>query len=89
MLLIDCPYCGLRDEREFRYGGPAAVVRPEGADLKQWTQYLYWRPNVAGEQIERWLHTSGCQRWLEVRRDISTNVILAVCDGTPDPGIVG
>ena len=28
MMHIPCPHCGLRDEEEFCYGGPAHVVRP-------------------------------------------------------------
>jgi heterotetrameric sarcosine oxidase delta subunit len=91
MLRIDCPHCGVRDETEFRFGGETAVVRPSGSDYGDWTRYLYWRRNVAGEQSERWLHVSGCLRWLEVRRDTRTNTILAVREansvtaGTPPP----
>jgi heterotetrameric sarcosine oxidase delta subunit len=85
MLRIACPYCGLRDETEFRYGGAAGVVRPTVFETAAWVHYLYWRPNPVGEHAERWLHVSGCRRWLEVRRDTLTNAILAVRDGTPIP----
>lgn len=91
MLRIDCPHCGVRDETEFRFGGEAGVVRPSGSDCGDWARYLYWRRNVVGEQSERWLHVSGCLRWLEVRRDTRTNTILAVREassvtaGTPPP----
>ena len=29
MLHIKCPYCGLRSQNEFSYGGDATVKRPE------------------------------------------------------------
>ena len=81
MLRIDCPNCGLRDETEFSVGGETGLVRPSGADSGEWARYLYWRRNVVGEQVERWLHVSGCLRWLEVRRDTRTNTILSVGKG--------
>ena len=28
MLLINCPYCGVRDESEFHYDGEAHIARP-------------------------------------------------------------
>ena len=68
----------MRDETEFRFGGETGVVRPSSSDSGDWARYLYWRCNVVGEQVERWLHVSGCLRWLEVRRDTRTNTILAV-----------
>ena len=30
MLRIECPFCGLRDEPEFAYGGESQVTRPAG-----------------------------------------------------------
>jgi heterotetrameric sarcosine oxidase delta subunit len=89
MLRLNCPHCGLRDESEFRYGGAAGVARPIGTERADWVRYLYWRRNPAGEHTELWLHASGCRRWLEVRRDTRTNVILAVREGTPDEGVAG
>jgi heterotetrameric sarcosine oxidase delta subunit len=85
MLRIACPYCGLRDETEFRYGGAAGITRPTVTNPEAWAHYLYWRPNPVGEHVERWLHVSGCRRWLEVRRDTRNNIILDVRDGTPMP----
>ena len=32
MLLIPCPWCGPRDETEFRYGGQAGIVTPPDPD---------------------------------------------------------
>ena len=83
MLRIDCPYCGVRDETEFRFGGETGVVRPSGSNCGDWTRYLDWRRNVVGEQVERWLHVGGCLRWLEVRRDTRTNTILSAREARP------
>jgi len=85
MLRLKCPYCGLRDETEFRYGGEArGTSRPTMAEPTLWARYLYWHHNPAGVHLERWLHVSGCRRWLVVRRDTRTNAILAVQDGAAD-----
>ncbi|MFF0015064.1 sarcosine oxidase subunit delta family protein [Streptomyces sp. NPDC005374] len=81
MLLIPCPWCGPRDESEFRYGGQAHVPYPESpADLsdEEWAQYLFFRANPRGPFAERWSHAAGCRRWFNAVRDTSTNEILTV-----------
>ena len=48
MLLIDCPYCGTRDQSEFSYGGEAHIVRPLKPDSlsdEEWADYLFMRTN--------------------------------------------
>ena len=91
MLRIPCPYCGVRDEPEFVFGGPAHVVRPPAnSDDLTWTQYLYERDNPAGPHLERWSHAYGCGRWFNVARDTLTHVILAVYPmGAPPPDLSG
>ena len=32
MLLVPCPWCGPRDEIEFRYGGQAGIAYPTDPD---------------------------------------------------------
>jgi sarcosine oxidase subunit delta len=80
MLRIPCPYCGVRDEPEFVFGGPANLIRPvaDSTDA-EWTDYLFNRDNLKGIQWERWLHAHGCERWLIVSRDTSTHEIHSVC----------
>ena len=70
MLRIDCPWCGPRDEVEFRFGGEVPVVRP-GLDCSdaEWADYLFARANPRGASEERGLHLHGCHRWLTLRRD--------------------
>jgi sarcosine oxidase, subunit delta len=81
MLLLDCPYCGPRDETEFGYGGQAHVPYPEEPDRlsdKEWAQYLFVRDNPKGLFAERWVHSIGCRRWFNVLRDTATYEVRAV-----------
>lgn len=77
MLQIPCPYCGVRDESEFAFGGPSHVTRPNfDVDDATWTAYLFDRKNPAGPHPERWGHIFGCGRWFNVIRDTRTHEIL-------------
>jgi heterotetrameric sarcosine oxidase delta subunit len=80
MLLIPCPWCGPREEVEFRYGGRAGVsypALPDGLDDAAWAEYLFVRDNPQGPFAERWVHTHGCRQWFQVVRDTVTNVITS------------
>ena len=79
MLLIQCPWCGPRDETEFRYGGQAGVAYPWNAhdlDDAEWADVLLMRDNPKGAWNERWSHAAGCRRWFVVRRNTLTNEML-------------
>jgi len=79
MLLIDCPYCGLRPEIEFRCGGEAHIARPtQPAELddKAWAEFLFIRSNPKGVHAERWIHQHGCQRWFNALRDTVSDAFL-------------
>ncbi len=85
MLRIPCPYCGTRDENEFRFGGESHVERPgpEVSDA-EWADYLFNRENPKGLHYERWCHTYGCSQWFNVVRDTVTHEIHAVYEmGVP------
>lgn len=72
MLLICCPWCGPRDEIEYRAGGEAGRVRPldpSQLDDAEWADFLFMRRNERGLQRERWNHASGCRRWFVVERN--------------------
>ena len=46
MLHIKCPYCGLRAQKEFAYGGDATVKRPElnkEVSSEEWNNFVYMR----------------------------------------------
>jgi heterotetrameric sarcosine oxidase delta subunit len=75
MLRIDCPWCGPRDETEFRYGGQAYVAYPADPstlDEAAWAEYVFVRDNPKGWFAERWVHTAGCRRWFNTERHTVT-----------------
>ncbi|HYB09921.1 MAG TPA: sarcosine oxidase subunit delta [Alphaproteobacteria bacterium] len=76
MLLIECPWCGKRDQTEFTYGGDGTLLRPAStAPLEAWHDYVYLRDNPRGRHTELWQHTSGCRQWIRVVRDTLTHEI--------------
>jgi len=94
MLLIPCPWCGERDEVEFRYGGEAHISRaPDPAQLSDaaWADYLHMRNNPKGVFDERWVHQAGCRRWFNLLRDTVSHRIIAVykIGESPGPGSHG
>lgn len=81
MLRINCPWCGLRDEVEFRYRGDAELPRPgAAAAADDFIAFVYERENPRGWHAEWWLHTGGCRRLLRVERHTLTHDIRAVID---------
>ena len=89
MLLIPCPWCGNRDEVEFRYGGEAHISRADPrVDDAAWADYLYMRDNPKGVLAERWVHLYGCRRWFHALRDTVTHRIHATYKiGAPRPDL--
>lgn len=89
MQLIECPWCGPREEIEFHYGGQAHVEYPEQPaelDDTEWARYLFFRENTQGPYAERWAHTAGCRRWFNAVRDTVSYRFLAVYKpGEPRP----
>ena len=61
MFLIDCPYCGERDEAEFVCGGEAHIVRPPDPDA------------VSDEQLKAFIK----QRMLDFRDNAPTSAAEA------------
>ncbi len=79
MLRIRCPWCGERDESEFRYRGDASQRRPPAdAGLTAFSAYVYERGNPRGWHLEWWLHVAGCRQLLKVVRHTLTHEIRAV-----------
>ena len=55
MFIINCPYCGEREQSEFKAGGEAHIVRPkQPTELSddEWAEYLFMRKNIKGIQFE-------------------------------------
>ncbi|MCY4425404.1 MAG: sarcosine oxidase subunit delta [Halieaceae bacterium] len=89
MLLINCPWCGRRDESEFSYGGEADIVRPADPALlsdAEWADYLFMRKNSRGRQREQWVHAQGCRRWFVVTRDTVSYRIADDGEFSPEQG---
>ena len=79
MLRIPCPFCGVRDESEFRYRGDATCQRPQAeAGLDAFHAYVYERDNLRGWHSEWWLHVAGCRRLLKIMRHTLTHEIRSV-----------
>ena len=77
-MLIPCPWCGLRNQIEFTYGGDATLPRPPpDATEREWTDYVYFRDNPCGPHDELWYH-GACQAWLVVTRDTRNHEIFGV-----------
>ena len=46
MQLIECPWCGPREETEFHYGGQAHVAYPADPQAltdEEWAHYVFFR----------------------------------------------
>ncbi len=93
MLLINCPYCGERDQTEFACHGEAHIARPtDTASLtdEQWGDYVFFRTNPKGIHYERWVHVHGCRRWFNAVRHTVQDEILATYEvGAPRPDVGG
>jgi len=80
MLQIPCPCCGLRDEVEFVFGGPADLHQPDPDHCsdEQWADYLFNRDNPKGQHHERWCHRHGCGGWFSLLRDTVSHQIVQI-----------
>ena len=91
MLLIECPWCGAREEHEFTCGGEAHIARPlepETLSDAAWADYVFMRTNPKGVHFERWCHSHGCGRWFNAARSTVTHEIFAIYKmGEPPPEV--
>ena len=74
MLILTCPYCGIRaDETELAPGGEAHLTRHgPGSSDEEFEGYLFNRVNPRGVHFERWRHAYGCGKWFHAARDTET-----------------
>ena len=85
MIRINCPWCGVRNEDEFSYGGDATVKRPaDDGSADDWYDYVYTRNNPAGKHSEYWQHQNGCRAWIIVERNTLTHEITSVAAASPE-----
>ena len=87
MQRFPCPFCGLRDEREFHFAGEAGKVRPDTTREitdADWAAYLYDTRNAKGPSEEAWIHLT-CRELFIMRRDTVTMDVLETRAIRKDP----
>ncbi|UYV38780.1 sarcosine oxidase subunit delta [Rhodobacteraceae bacterium D3-12] len=74
MLILECPYCGVKsEESEFHGGGEAHIKRfGPGSNDDEFHDYLFAKENPKGVHFERWRHVNGCGNWFHVARCTAT-----------------
>lgn len=74
MLILECPYCGVKgEETEFHAGGEAHLKRfGPGSQDGDFESYMFMRVNPKGVHLERWRHANGCGKWFHAARDTMT-----------------
>ncbi len=78
MQQFPCPFCGLRDEREFHFAAEAGKKRPDtSVEVSQtdWSQYLNSYKNRRGKASEVWVHLP-CQEYFIMHRDTLSMKVL-------------
>ena len=73
--LLTCPSCGARAVDEFECAGEVTSRPVAAPTLRELTDYVYFRRNVAGVQREWWQHRFGCELWFIAERDTRTNEV--------------
>ena len=74
MLLLECPYCGVKaEETELSPGYEAHLKRfGPGSTDEEFEAYMFARKNPKGVHFERWRHTYGCGKWFLAARCTAT-----------------
>ena len=80
MQKFPCPFCGLRDEREFRFAAEAGKRRPDTTrdiSAHDWSDHLHVVRNPLGATREIWVHMP-CQEYFVMARDTAAMTVLDV-----------
>lgn len=88
MFRISCPWCGEREQSEFKAAGEGHIRRPEDPAAltdAQWADYVFMRKNPRGVHFERWVHVHGCRRWFHLARDTASDTTLKAYGATEAP----
>jgi sarcosine oxidase subunit delta len=76
VLRLACPFCGPRDEIEFRYRGDATLRRPSGnGDIEAFAAHVFDRANPDGWHLEWWQHIHGCRSVFRAKRHVLTHEV--------------
>ena len=74
MQLFPCPFCGTRDETEFRYVAETGKTRPPDdrtTAAADWAAYLYMQANHKGDTREVWCHLTCGELFVMNRNNVS------------------
>ena len=92
MLILECPYCGVKsEETELAPGGEAHLKRfGPGSTGEEFEAYMFARKNPKGVHFERWRHAYGCGKWFLAARDTATLQVFATyrAQNSPPPAEV-
>ncbi len=74
MLILECPYCGVKaEETELAPGYEAHLKRfGPGSTDEEFEAYMFARKNPKGVHFERWRHAYGCGKWFLAARCTAT-----------------
>ncbi len=78
MQLFPCPFCGLRDEREFLFVAELGKVRPDTTKHvsdEDWARYLHSIRNEKGHVQEVWMHLTCGELFIMERDSVTMEVI--------------
>ena len=87
MQRFPCPFCGLRDEREFHFAGDFGKTRPDtsaNVSDEEWADYLFTHKNRKGTSVEVWMHLT-CAELFKMTRNTVTMEVLSVEAFRKDP----
>lgn len=77
MQRFPCPFCGLRDEREFHFVAEAGKVRPDTSrevGAADWASYLHGQRNEKGPVREVWMHLTCAEMFVMTRDSVTMEV---------------
>ncbi|MEM7521007.1 MAG: sarcosine oxidase subunit delta [Pseudomonadota bacterium] len=77
MQIFTCPFCGARNETEFRFIGELGKVRPDTTGEisdTEWAHYLFTQRNEMGAVQEVWMHTPCAELFVMERDSVSMDV---------------
>jgi len=88
MLLINCPYCGERDQSEFSYGGRIRnyPALDSSASIETWHRAIHLHDSSQTPIGEYWHHECGCEQWIEINRDVDSHEMTPVSGSDALPG---
>ena len=70
---LNSPNCGKTAVSEYSFKSEAKDRPSPAAAFDEWTEYVYFRENKMGKQLEWCYHRNGCQSWFLAERDTTNN----------------